>query len=486
MRVLLRVQHVLLFAVALGVAVPHARADKIDLELSRKAGKLVRDIRDRNYECVGVLNFQVKRQGGDANMRVGRLNALMATRLENALILALVHHKDLRPGIVCRAGDAAPKGATYLNAAGRAQLLAAEYPLAWGDKVVKVNAFLTGEVIFTKDMKEADVIIQVFDDRQPGKFQELTRFKTHTTVGMLSDMDMDFTVRGLFDDAKKPAKGAKKRPKDERIDFSARLQLDELLPTPETDIVPAKGENDPKNIGGAEKKQNAGEPPPTPFANVLKFEVYYDKEPQDLVKNPRPPRLGQNVHFEVENLTKQRLGLVLRVNGINTVDDDRQVKDPDKYARWVLAPGKRYGIYGFYKRDGDGGKDGANAICERFKPGLLKQVEDNSQLVVQSKLGKIELDVFVADDDARNGPTRSLGQPAERKASFEELSQAVAETEQRALQTPTDGSRELILVDKDNPINVRLGHQKFIGRLSGRATFQYAPPPVRAKIGGAK
>src|SRR5262245_57513395 len=83
--------------------IPTARADNIDNELRTKAGLIMKDLQARGYQNVGVLKFLVKRGNTPPTFTAGKLNYLMATRLENALIMV---DKDSAPIGITRGASA--------------------------------------------------------------------------------------------------------------------------------------------------------------------------------------------------------------------------------------------------------------------------------------------------------------------------------------------------------------------------------------------
>ena len=90
MRPIARMTALLFFAALGGLALPGlARADALDTNLYKDAGKIADLLRARGYKSVGVLKFEVQRGGptGPITMNAGDLNSQMATRMENALIL---------------------------------------------------------------------------------------------------------------------------------------------------------------------------------------------------------------------------------------------------------------------------------------------------------------------------------------------------------------------------------------------------------------
>jgi hypothetical protein len=488
-RTFLRIRGALVLLMALAASGEAVRADEIDVDLSKHGDKLVAALRKRGYQNVGVLNFQIKRHNGPVNMHVGRLNGAMATRLENVLILELLNYDDPRPGVVCNAGTAAIKNArdakdkndpNYKDEEGRKRLFRGLYPLAWGEKQVPVDAFLTGLIHFSKDLTKARVTIQIFDHKQPAKMNDLLTFETDTTLGMLGDMGLSFAVRGLADGGKAAGNLATKEPVVAKVNMSKAILSGLLPPEPPIEgVAPAvtqKTDPKPKTVEPKEEIKPAVAEV-MPFTDKLKFEVYYDGERQEFTHKLKAPAKNQRVHFEVVNVTKKDLGLVLRINGVNTLDNDPQRKDADRYARWVLAPGERYGIYGFYRRHKEAQAGQPNADFVPFKASDIEDIEDHPALAEEAKIGKIEVDVFVPakEEPIRTTNTRSLSEPLKPGKTFEDVFNGVVDAEKRAITLP-EGSRALILTDKENAAKVTLGQQRFTGTLAVHATIQYEQP----------
>src|SRR5947209_2871310 len=64
-----------------------ARADNIDNELRTNARLIMEDLEAHGYKNVGILKFQVKQWNTPPTLTAGPLNYVMATRLENALVM---------------------------------------------------------------------------------------------------------------------------------------------------------------------------------------------------------------------------------------------------------------------------------------------------------------------------------------------------------------------------------------------------------------
>ncbi len=233
-----------------------------------------------------------------------------------------------------------------------------------------------------KDLSKATISILAFDKNHVAKPEEICKITDiPVTRGLLSEMNLAFLVsRGVvstkLDDEESPDTSAVKE----------RLRLEETRSKPKLE-------------------------------EVLDFKVYYDGEPVEPVADDRlpTPKKGQKVHFELA--AKEKLSLVIRVNGINTADGDKAEKAPEKYSKWVLEPNERYEIRGIYS-------DGQVSEFTTVDP---KEAQAQGALMVQNKIGKIEIDLFRAGsarpkeqrakekDYNLAEPIRAAGTPAEAK-----------------------------------------------------------------------
>jgi hypothetical protein len=346
-----------LLALAAWWALPAAaRADNLDDALLRHADTILQELRGRGCRNVGVLKFQVQQGAARPSLHVGRLNTLMATRLENALILA----EDEEDGVVgvTRGASAAaaardPK-ATYLTRAGRRVLFEHPYPLAWGDKEVPVDAFLTGVVKVDAAGGKTTVRVEAFDRKDPDP-RKVVEFTVPIERTVLADMNRRFALRKRVVDKKLDDK--------ELNEAAAREFLEE-----ETKGAAAPG---------------AG------LGDLLDFKIYYDgkRVPRDAADRIPSPRPGQRVHFVVKS--KQRVGLVLRVNGINTSGYEKESREAADYSFWVLEPGEEYRIDGFYPARQKGKQD---VLPFKVVDPTREAVPD---LADQTKMGQIDIDVLL-------------------------------------------------------------------------------------------
>jgi hypothetical protein len=402
----------------------------IDRQLQECSDAIMKDLRTHGYKNVGVLKFQVQKGETAPSLRVGRLNTVMATRLENALILA--NDDDTAPiGITRGASTVAATEdakATYLTPEGRKLLFERSYPMAWGKEKVKVDAFLTGLVKVNPTTKKATVVIEVFDKENltPRKVADIT---APTDRRLLADMGQPFTLT------------------------KRELNVDEAQ----------------LNEAATEAAfRNEGKPPDATaedLSKLLTFTVYYDDRPikpdaQGMVATPRPK---QKVYFTAKST--ERLGLVLRVNGINTLGYEKDPRELWDYSVWVLEPGKEYRIEGFYP---------AKEKMKRFEV-VAPDAVDFAELGDENKLGQIDIDVFREQPDGRAPPEEKKIRPA----TLREVPEPAANLPTLRGNIRSPASRKLairhkgIMVGGDVRIGPNVEEVPFVGRWCAHRTITY-------------
>jgi hypothetical protein len=356
-----------------------ARADNLDEELLKQAREVLNDLNKQGYRNVGVLKFRVRKGNREPSFQAGLLSANLATRLENALALAS-DGSDSKPiGITRGASQVAAakdRKASYLSAAGRASLFQNTYPLAWGQQRVAVDAFLTGLVEVSADLRQTKVTLQVFDQKNPAHLRDILHFTVPTDRSMLADLGESFVL---------PRRAFQKRGPEQDQDASDDAH-----------------QRDEAGLGPDGVKADEG---------LVELEVYYDNVKAEVTpdlhhpgeKGVPEPKAGQAVHFLLRNKSPERLAVVLRVNGVNTVHKEEN-REVGQFTKWVLEPNKDYAVRGFYLPDG--------LTVERYKVLSDEESQEAGELSPAAK-GLIELDVF------REGGL----QFARRKVSLRGLSQ---------------------------------------------------------------
>ena len=335
----------------------HAQ-DSLERGLLRQAPMLIKRFQEKNYKNVGVLKFLAAHEGdAKANDKIGTLNMLAARRLEVALILENDPRNPV--GIISNASEVAQKikGASHLDKKTREEFFKSQYPLAWGNQTVQPDAFVTGFTVISKDLRTLKVSLLSFD-RVGNKLEPLGEdFQVANAGDRLSEMGESFVLRGAFDDGNPEVVQAKKQ---EKV-FQQAVHV---------------------------REEQAKHPVQEPDCPVT-LDVLYDgnKIPLEF-KNGKAhiaePREGQTVEFGLSrDQTKNRYGVVLKVNGENTLDKQRL---PDVSCRkWILDPGTGpWRIGGFQI---------GNNIREKFR---VASVAESQQRAINygHDVGTITLTVF--------------------------------------------------------------------------------------------
>src|SRR5205823_1090866 len=86
----------------------------------------------------------------------------------------------------------------------------------------------------------------------------------------------------------------------------------------------------------------------------IKFEVRYNNVPQTITQDPGlfgdlridPPNQGDEVTFYMTNMSPNKIGAVVKVNGESTLS--QETAEDAACQKWVLTPSKLYALRGFY------------------------------------------------------------------------------------------------------------------------------------------
>jgi hypothetical protein len=320
---------------ALTAACGSARADHLDEALIKQSKKIMEELRSHDYKNVGILKFRLERPDGKSTYDAGLINANLANRLENALILASDVEQPIgitrNAGIVAAQAAASKKAGQPNTDEGRESLFKLEYPLAWGTDKVKVDAFLTGVIKVADDMKEITVTVEAFDAKKPAELRAVAKLTVPVDRSILSDMGHSFIVRRSLNNSDETQD-------EEAIDSAASLDKQK-----------------PKVVNVSN----------TPVSDLVELKVLYDDQPAEFAPSPTrfgaiklsEPRENQKVYFTLKNKSDKRLAVALRVNGRNTTVEDEDNLQPNEYTKWVLEPGKECTVRGFYSRDGKSVKE---------------------------------------------------------------------------------------------------------------------------------
>jgi hypothetical protein len=352
--------------------VPAARAaDRIDDEFPAQAGKILKYLKDKGYKNVGVLKFRVKKGSEPSTFHAGPLNVAMANRLENVLLIKNDRERPI--GIIheaFRVAASRKERASYLSPAGCAKLFKYRYPLVWGDQQVEADAFVTGLVQLSPDLRTTTIRIEALERDSP-TLRQVVSFDVRTDRTILTDVCQSFALN------------------------SNKLRTmggDE----PEEQAVKDAGDR-------ASRKTRPGNP-----WRLVDLEVLYDGKPVPILQNDdsefveQEPGEGQTVVFRLRNKSDTTVGVVLAVNGKNTLyEEDLNEKTPAQCARWILEPGTTYTIQGFYQR-GD----------RSYLPFKVLSEEESAVEEEQNphpRLGVIQVVVFQEGSDTATALLRGQG-----------------------------------------------------------------------------
>jgi hypothetical protein len=298
--------------------------DRLDQELPAKAIGLLKVLKKRDYKTVGVLKFRVKQGTQPANFDAGMLPSVLTTGVENALIVE--NGKDAPLDIIREAGKVVAgqkKHGSYLTESGRAALFEYDYPLAWGDRQVKADAFVTGVATIFPGKGTMRVAFEVIDGKTK-KLEQVDSFEVRTDRSVLADLCQGFALN--------------------------RGQIRRAGPGDDPD---SDADKDAARRG--ERKE-----PPKRDDLLVELEILYDGEKQLVEPHSMKggqyqvsqPRENQVVTFALKNVSDLKVGVVLAINGRNTLYNEpvHQYR-PEECSRWILEPGKRSEIVGVYQED---------------------------------------------------------------------------------------------------------------------------------------
>jgi hypothetical protein len=174
------------------------------------------------------------------------------------------------------------------------------------------------------------------------------------------------------------------------------------------------------------------------------------------------PREKQTVVMKIKNVSKQRLGVTLMVNGKSTLFDEEG--DLARCHRWVIPPGKEYTIEGYYGE------------VKSYLPFKVLPDDMPDETMNSSQVGLIQLAVFEegAEQEMKvslRGLSRA-GSRAKSARSFADLRRHVGAT------TGLEATPRGIIVPAKEPDKkpANLKRVKFDGVLVGSRTILYFDP----------
>jgi hypothetical protein len=362
--------HLLVLAgwLLLGGPVAARANDAIDDELDVQVDQLLGYLEKQEYVHVGVLRFRAGVEGEPLSFRTGKINMSLANRLENWLLRHNDRDQKIRvlrdPG-----GEAAfrKEKATYLTPEGLGKLFGYKYPLLVETKEpVSPDAFVCGVAQLSKDRRKTKVYFEIVDRRLQLSEIPGLKFEVKTDPQILDDFAEPFAL------------------------VSAGLH--QMAPRAYRTLV----------VDTVSRNREAGGPPVDAEA-LVQLAIGYNGVEKKVVPHPTRPGALQveepgekdEVALTLRNVSKQRVGVVLAVNGRNTLYQENVVETvggPLRCTKWILDPSKEVTVMGFSQPN--------DTTYLPFRV-LTKQEAGGSgeDLTTWPNLGAIDLHVFVAGDD---------------------------------------------------------------------------------------
>jgi hypothetical protein len=332
---------VLALLAASSLAAAAARADDkqvgLDQALRDNAPVVIKYLRDKGYKNVGVLKFLA--QVGDKaalSDNLGPINRNLADRLEVALILA---NPDENLGIIARATDVVAKNgwASQLTKRGRRAMFregAGTYTLAWGGgKAVEPDAFVTGELRLSGDLRSVHVKVLAFDRNTGETMDPVCEFKAVTEMRTLTDAGVSFGARGQPIDELLALNDSKSVPTPEDPVDVWQQKVDAFL----NDLERSPVRLDVLYGGKRTKVQGNSARPPSEQANVF-------------LRVAEPDYKNDKVTFRLTNTDlKETYGVVLMINGLNTIFHEKG--EPKDCFKWILKPKESIVVDGWQTKE---------------------------------------------------------------------------------------------------------------------------------------
>jgi len=379
--------------VALAFPTVQAADNSLEAALREKAPSIIAELKKKGHQYVGVLKFLVQVGQDRTSDDVGGLNRSLANMMEVALVLGLTPKDNL--GIVHNPSEMVIKEkmtrANHLTEDGRKAFFERKFPLAWTQELVEPSGFLTGRAIFSDDLKQMVVSFQLFD-----------------RTGMLADIPGEITVPS---DPESLAEAGFSY----TLPVSHRQALVSGDP-PRQEVLQSEAV---RQIVAATDSRSAIKPS-APLAECpIKWTIEYNGKPIDGAGTTIPePAEGDRITFTLKNPGSETYGVVLMVNGVNTLYEERAA--PLACRKWVLGKGEEVPVRGFQVAQNKvlpfvvTPLEAASPDVVRYgdHAGTFRLVVFAGQ--IQSTPARPEADMLVRADRDENviGMTRGAGRPS--------------------------------------------------------------------------
>jgi hypothetical protein len=346
------------------------RADYLDRALLDEALKVRESLLALKHHTIGVLKFRFEKPGEEPTFNAGPINANLADRLESALLryrdseypfeILQEFNKQARGMIKVKHGTPFD---FYSNPRDREALFDLKFLLdvpAQKPRHVKPDALLTGDVILSKDNRTALIQIKAFDTRMAKEPRPLHKFEIRTDRNFLADCGENYVVK-------------------------------------RTSLARDPRDVDQEAAGNATKHQESKVSIMRDPDNPIELTILYNGDPVEIKPDPSSPggemmktaepKQRDKVTFKIKNRSKDQVGVVLAVNGKNTLmEEDVSARAPSECTKWILDPDGEIAIPGFYTQE-----DGKN--LKPFR--VLGDEESEKKMLEPHVKGMISAYVFM-------------------------------------------------------------------------------------------
>lgn len=309
--------------------------------LIQEAPKILEKLREAQVHVVGVLKFSVRKGNSDFSSSVGTINQRLADKLELALVMANPAKADGPVSQIAIIRNASSIAASIPNAnhakpEGQAGLFSRKYPLAWqveGQDELVPDGFVCGVAALSEDLSSMQVELSLLKVGTDG-LASIGSISVATDIDDLLESGESFTTRGIFD--------------------RGQLVTSKDIGRVRNEALKSHDASSAKTI-----KPLMSEHPLASSRAPLRLEVRYNNRIQSIkmkdgMASIPEPAFGEKISFVVrrtDSLDQTRYGVVLRVNGENTLY--RETLPDVRAALWIMEPKmKEFGVTGYQLDDG--------------------------------------------------------------------------------------------------------------------------------------
>jgi hypothetical protein len=279
---------------------------------------------------IGVLKFLVQTGDRPPSDNAGPLNLHIARRLEAALILTLRETDADKVRILHNPSAVLMRNANHLCKDGRKAFFQRNYPPAWGDPrdMISADVFVTGLVKISGGSRILDVTVKAFDETDK-KLVRVCNFQAAADPRLLTEAGVSFALsRG-----------------------SNAVDMVNL-------VVASNGRESPAEVSTripSDKKKKAPTVRELLQEAPIDFQVLYNGERQKVGENGAvcEPAEETKVTFRLKHKNRDdcTYGVVLKINGENSIYPKELQLDDFRGHKWVLSPKDNFLIKGYLKED---------------------------------------------------------------------------------------------------------------------------------------